>query len=124
MTSLSTGVIGGIDTHKHTHHAAVVDAAGRLLGHAGFPASPAGHAALLGWLREHGQLQAVGVEGTGSYGAGLTRYLLGYRVKVVEVNRQIARTAALEARHPLCQAGAAAASSSASRCAAPCLTGS
>jgi transposase len=88
MTSHSTDVIGGIDTHKHTHHAAVVDAAGRLLGHAGFPASPAGHAALLGWLREHGQLQAVGVEGTGSYGAGLTRYLLGHRVKVVEVNRQ------------------------------------
>jgi transposase len=93
MPTSPTAVIGGIDTHKHLHHAAVLDTAGRLLGHAGFPTSPAGHAALLGWLRGHGQLQAIGVEGTGSYGAGLTRFLVGQRVKVVEVNRQIARTA-------------------------------
>jgi transposase len=88
MPTSPTAVIGGIDTHKHLHHAAVLDTAGRLLGHAGFPTSAAGHAALLGWLVSHGQLQAVGVEGTGSYGAGLTRFLVGQRVKVVEVNRQ------------------------------------
>ena len=88
MPTPPIAVIGGIDTHKHLHHAAVLDTAGRLLGHAGFPTSAAGHAALLGWLASHGQLQAVGVEGTGSYGAGLTRFLVGQRVKVVEVNRQ------------------------------------
>ena len=88
MPTSPIAVIGGIDTHKHLHQAAVLDSAGRLLGHAGFPASPTGHAALLGWLCGHGQLQAVGVEGTGSYGAGLTRFLVGQRVKVLEVNRQ------------------------------------
>jgi transposase len=88
MPTSPIAVIGGIDTHKHLHQAAVLDSAGRLLGHAGFPASPAGHAALLEWLCGHGQLQAVGVEGTGSYGAGLTRFLVGQRVEVVEVNRQ------------------------------------
>jgi transposase len=87
MPTSSTVVIGGIDTHKHTHHAAVLDSARPLLGHAGFPASPAGHAGLLDWLGGHGELQAVGVEGTGSYGAGLTRFLLSRGIKVLEVNR-------------------------------------
>jgi hypothetical protein len=50
MPTAPIAVIGGIDTHKHLHHAAVLDSAGRLLGHAGFPASPAGHAACwAGW---------------------------------------------------------------------------
>jgi transposase len=62
MPTPPIAVIGGIDTHKHLHHAAVLDTAGRLLGHAGFSTSAAGHAALLGWLRGHGELQAVGVE--------------------------------------------------------------
>ena len=98
MPTSPIAVIGGIDTHKHLHHAAVLDTAGRLLGHAGFPTSAAGHAALLGWLASHGQLQAVGVEGTGSYGAGLTRFLVGQRVKVVESTGKIARTVGPAAR--------------------------
>jgi len=69
-------VIGGVDTHGRTHHAAVIDQQGRLLGDHQFPADRAGYRQLLAWLRRHGQLHVVGVEGTGSYGAGLTRVLL------------------------------------------------
>jgi transposase len=81
-------VIGGVDTHKDTHTAAALDATGRALGNATFPANSAGYLALLQWLRGFGALDRIGVEGTGSYGSGLTRYLRGERVRVVEVNRQ------------------------------------
>jgi len=77
-------VIGGVDTHGRTHHAAVIDQQGRLLGDQEFAANPHGYRQLLGWLGRHGCLDAVGVEGTGSYGAGLTRYLLDQHVAVVE----------------------------------------
>lgn len=90
MTSLTEGtrcVTGGIDTHKHTHVAAIVDAAGRILGTAEFPTTTAGHRHLLRWLRRHGQVDRVGVEGTGAYGAGIARFLTEAGVKVVEVNR-------------------------------------
>jgi len=80
-------VTGGVDTHADEHVAAVVDAVGRILGTASFPATAAGHRRLLGWLCRHGRLVRVGIEGTGSYGAGLTRFLAGERVEVVEVNR-------------------------------------
>jgi transposase len=68
-------VTGGVDTHKDTHTAAVLDATGRLLGHRQFPATPAGYAQLLAWLGGHGELDKVGVEGNGAYGAGLARFL-------------------------------------------------
>ena len=80
-------VIGGVDTHKHTHYAAAVDDQGRLLGHREFPANDAGYRQLLGWLRSHGHLQAIGVESTGSFGATLTRALTAAGERVVEVNR-------------------------------------
>jgi transposase len=79
-------ITGGVDTHKDTHHAAVVLMNGRRLADAEFPTTAAGHADLLKWMRSFGRLHAVGVEGTGSYGAGLARYLLRERVQVVEVN--------------------------------------
>jgi transposase len=85
-------VTGGVDTHKDTHTAAAVDAAGRMLGSAQFPATPAGYAALLGWLGSHGQLVLVGVEGTGVYGAGLARFLHTHGVPVVEVDRPDRKT--------------------------------
>jgi transposase len=87
MASKKRQVIGGVDTHRDTHHAAVVDATGGLLGDAEFPATAVGYVALLVWLRTHGRLVKVGVEGTGSYGAGLTRYLASCKVSVVEVDR-------------------------------------
>jgi transposase len=80
-------VIGGVDTHSRTHHAAVIDQQGRLLDDQEFPATSEGYRHLLGWLRRHGRLHAVGVEGTGSYGAGLAGYLLDQRVVVIEVDR-------------------------------------
>jgi transposase len=87
MTSTATPVIvtviGGVDTHKHTHYAAAIDDQGRLLGHREFPATDHGYQALLTWLRDHGQIQAIGVESTGSFGATLTRA----GEQVVEVNR-------------------------------------
>ena len=60
---------------------------GGLLGTREFPATAAGYASLLGWLGKFGDVALVGVEGTGSYGAGLARYLAAHGVRVVEVDR-------------------------------------
>ncbi|HSK27475.1 MAG TPA: IS110 family transposase [Jiangellales bacterium] len=90
MTSMTGGervVIGGVDTHRDTHHVAVIDEVGRELADREFPASRAGYRRLLGWLAGHGRLARVGVEGSGAYGAGLVRYLRGRGVVVVEVDR-------------------------------------
>ena len=81
------GVIAGVDTHQRTHHAAVIDQDGRLLGEREFPASRAGYAALIAWTSSHGPVVAVGVESTGSYGAGLAMALLVAGVEVFEVDR-------------------------------------
>jgi transposase len=89
-------VVGGVDTHKDTHTAAAIDERGRLLGCAQFPATPRGYQDLLAWLRGHvgdgGRLLLVGVEGTGAYGAGLTRLLVAEQVQVVEVDRPDRKT--------------------------------
>jgi transposase len=85
-------VTGGVDTHGRTHHAAVVDEVGRVLGDREFPASADGYAALLAWLRSFGRPDKVGVEGTGTYGAGLARYLTAQGVTLVEVDRPNRRT--------------------------------
>lgn len=80
-------VTGGVDTHKDTHTAAALDASGRHLGTATFPATTEGYGALRAWLQSFGTVARVGVEGTGSYGAGLTRDLRAAGLEVVEVNR-------------------------------------
>jgi transposase len=85
-------VTGGVDTHKDTHTAAALDAAGRTLGSAQFPATTAGYAALLAWLTGFGRLMLVGVEGTGAYGAGLARFLREHGVALVEVDRPDRKT--------------------------------
>lgn len=54
-------VLGGVDTHADTHHAAVVDPIGRHLGDAPFPTTSDGYRALLAWLRSFGTVLAVGV---------------------------------------------------------------
>jgi transposase len=89
MTTLDVArpVTGGVDTHLDLHVAAALDAIGGLLGVSEFPTDPEGHQALLYWLEGFGQVSLVGVEGTGSYGAGLARYLRGASVRVVEVDR-------------------------------------
>jgi transposase len=80
-------VIAGVDTHRDFHWAAARNALGQVLGTRRFAATLAGYQALLAWLLDFGPIAAIGVEGTGSYGAGLTRYLLTENVHVVEVNR-------------------------------------
>jgi transposase len=80
-------VVGGVDTHKDTHTAAVIDTAGRLVGSGTFAATGAGYGQLLGWLSSFGTLVLVGVEGTGVYGAGLAQYAQGQGVELVEVDR-------------------------------------
>jgi transposase len=92
MAARKRQVTGGVDTHGKTHHAAVVDQVGRVLGDQEFPASAAGYRALLAWLRSWGRVVKVGVEGTGTYGAGLARFLTGEQVEVVEVDRPDRRT--------------------------------
>jgi len=85
-------VAGGVDTHQDTHTAAVIDMVGRVLGTEQFPATSAGYAALLAWMRSFGRPVRVGVEGTGAYGAGLVRLLCDERVEVVEVDRPDRKT--------------------------------
>ena len=68
-------ITGGVDTHADLHVAAALDSIGGLLGVQEFPATAAGYASLLSWLRGFGILAVAGVEGTGSYGAGLARHL-------------------------------------------------
>lgn len=80
-------VVGGVDTHKDSHTAAVIDTAGRVLGSGQFPATAAGYRRLLAWLQGFGVLLLVGVEGTGVYGAGLARHLQAQGVAMVEVDR-------------------------------------
>ena len=92
MAAKKTPITGGVDTHSQTHHAAVVDQTGRILGDHEFPATAAGYRALLAWLRTHGTVVKVGVEGTGTYGAGLARYLAAEHVVLVEVDRPDRKT--------------------------------
>jgi len=80
-------VTGGVDTHLDVHVAAALNHIGGLLGVESFPADAAGYQRLLAWLASFGTVSVVGVEGTGSYGAGLTRHLLSQGVEVVEVDR-------------------------------------
>jgi transposase len=77
----------GVDTHTDVHVAAVLDQAGRLLGTASFPATTRGYARLATWAESFGQVDKVGMEGTGSFGAGLLRFLADYGLTVIEVDR-------------------------------------
>lgn len=88
MTPTRRRVTGGFDTHADTNVAAVLDTLTfRTLARATFPTTAIGHQAALEWMRDQGALDAVGVESTGTYGAGLARHLAAAGVKVVEVNR-------------------------------------
>ncbi len=80
-------ITGGVDTHADTHVAAALDSVGGLLGVGEFPATAAGYARLLGWLGGFGTVCLVGIEGTGSYGAGLARHITAAGVRVVEAAR-------------------------------------
>jgi transposase len=80
-------ITGGVDTHADVHVAAALDPIGGLLGVQEFPVSPAGYARLLGWLGGFGTVCLAGIEGTGSYGAGLARHITAAGIRVAGVDR-------------------------------------
>jgi len=80
-------VILGVDTHLDIHVAAVLNHEGKLLGILSTPTNTIGYLKLLAWARSFGNLQRAGVEGTGTYGAGLVRVLSNHDIEVLEVNR-------------------------------------
>jgi len=93
MTSLTdlrevVDVVIGVDTHVHTHSAAVIDSAtGGVIGEITVPATAAGYAELVEFAGEYPTLRAWAIEGTGGHGAGLTRHLLESSELVVELDR-------------------------------------
>jgi transposase len=78
-------IVGGVDTHKDLHVAAVVDEVDRVLASQCFATTRHGYKQMLAWMRTFGSLQRVGIEATGSYGAGLLRYMQKAGVEVLEV---------------------------------------
>jgi transposase len=77
----------GVDTHADVHVAAALDHLGRLLATQSVPTTPAGYRTLVAWAGSLGTVERFGIEGTGSYGAGLTRWLRGRGFEVLEVER-------------------------------------
>ncbi|MGN8159571.1 IS110 family transposase [Salinisphaera sp. RV14] len=78
-------IVGGVDTHKEQHVAAVVDAHDRVLDSGFFAATRHGYKQMVRWMRTFGSVERIGVESTGSYGAGLLRYLNQAGLDVLEV---------------------------------------
>ena len=89
VVSTELQITVGVDTHADAHVAAALDQLGRLLETHSVPTTPTGYGALLAWARSLGELERFGIEGTGSYGAGLARWLHGQGVEVVEVERPV-----------------------------------
>lgn len=83
--SAARRVVGGVDTHKDLHVAAVVDDQDRVLANHCFATTRQGYRQMLAWMRSFGAVQRVGIESTGSYGAGLLRFLQQASVEVLEV---------------------------------------
>ncbi len=81
------GVVLGGDTHLDAHVAVAMDHLGRALGTLSIPTNAGGYRDLLSWAKGFGLLKTAGVEGTGSYGAGLARHLRAAGVEVLEVER-------------------------------------
>lgn len=83
----SRKVVVGVDTHKHLHVAVALDGLGARLGDLVVAADTGGYTQLEAWARALGRVDAFGIEGTGSYGAGLTSFVRRHGHRVVEVNR-------------------------------------
>ena len=115
-----TAITDGVDTHADTHVAAALDPVGGLLGVREFPATSAGYASLLGWLAGFGTVALVGIEGTGSYGAGLARHVAAAGIRVVEVDRSDRQDRRRQGKSdPLDAVSAARAAQSGRACGAP-----
>ena len=124
-------VIVGVDTHKHMHVAVAIDSRGIRLGAHSFGADSEGYRALLTWAEAYGGIEAVGIEGTGGYGVGLSESIVRGKstARVIgswKSNRVARRSASSRvghdrrARHSVAAAGAAR---GASRDGAPALCG-
>ena len=81
------GITLGVDTHKDFHVAVALDGLGRRLGTLSIPTTRSGYEKLAEWANGFGPLEGVGIEGTGSFGAGLTRFLRAEGTRVFEVDR-------------------------------------
>ncbi len=78
-------VVGGVDTHKDLHVAAVVDQNNKVLGTQYFSTTRQGYRQMLAWMTSFGTLKRIGVECTGTYGSGLLRYFQNAGLEVLEV---------------------------------------
>lgn len=87
IAQIALTIIVGVDTHKDKHVAVILDSLGRRLGEMICPTTAPGYEALLSWVKTFGEIEAFGIEGTGSYGAGLCRFLQLNGYAVIEVNR-------------------------------------
>src|SRR6202451_4835966 len=85
VTEGTRRIVGGVDTHKDLHVAAVVDEQDRVLGTRSFATTRQGYRQMLAWMRAFGDLQRIGIESTGSYGAGLLRFMQQAGVEALEV---------------------------------------
>lgn len=83
----SARIVVGVDTHRDEHVAVAIDQLGLRLGDRHIATTTRGYADLESWAMGQGEVVAFGVEGTGSYGAGLARFLTGYGHTVIEVGR-------------------------------------
>jgi transposase len=97
MTSIASAapprrVTVGVDTHKHVHVAVALDHLGGRLDDITVSADTGGYFQLHQWAQSLGKVNAFGIEGTGSYGAGLTSFLRRHGQRIVEVNRGDRRT--------------------------------
>jgi transposase len=88
VTGGTRRIVGGVDTHKDLHVAAVVDEQDRVIGTRSFATTRQGYRQMLAWMRSFGELQGIGIESTGSYGAGLLRFTQQSGVVVLEVTTQ------------------------------------
>jgi transposase len=87
QSSTTRTIVVGIDTHKDVHVAVALDHLGRRLAELHVPTTTAGYSSLEHWAASLGIVDAFGIEGTGSYGAGLTRFLRQRNYRLIEVNR-------------------------------------
>ena len=91
IADVPSNVTVGVDTHKHSHIARAKDGLGRHLGQLEIDTDPRGYAGLLAWAQGFGPVVTFGIEGTSSYGAGLTRFLRAQGQAVIEVLRPVRR---------------------------------
>jgi len=107
-TTTQPAIIAGVDAHKDTHHVVVLTISGNRIADREFPTTSKGYRELLDWVASLGLIEAFGMESTGSYSAGLTRFLLEQSIDVREVNTPHPHTKARRGKDDTIDAEAAA----------------